>query len=127
MTNRLQKIYAGTMNFNEINFRILGASVENAVRRTRCYQSTNSGENSPNLDYDSNNNYYPSNDDSNYYPPNNDNNYYPSESGNNYLPPNQNNDFDNYPSNGNNNYRPPSYSNSYYPLTANHLYLNYYG
>ena len=36
MTNRLQKIYANTMNFNEVNFRIVRASVRDLIKGTVC-------------------------------------------------------------------------------------------
>lgn len=36
MTNRLQKIYAGTQNFKEINFRVLRAPVKELIRNTVC-------------------------------------------------------------------------------------------
>ena len=36
LTNRYQKIATGTMNFNEVNFRILSASVKELIFGTRC-------------------------------------------------------------------------------------------
>lgn len=36
MTNRYQKLATGTVNFNEINFRVLKANVANAIQGTKC-------------------------------------------------------------------------------------------
>lgn len=35
-TNRFQKLALGTMNFSEINFRILTQSVQKLIRGTKC-------------------------------------------------------------------------------------------
>lgn len=39
MSNRLQKIYAGTMNFDEINFRILGGDIYKTLEEANCIDS----------------------------------------------------------------------------------------
>ncbi|XP_014229901.1 major royal jelly protein 1-like [Trichogramma pretiosum] len=41
MSNRLQKIYAGTQNFNEVNFQVSRISVKHAIQGTMCDSNNN--------------------------------------------------------------------------------------
>lgn len=45
LSNRMQKIVNNDFNFNDINFRILGANVKNLIKNTRCANSKNQNNN----------------------------------------------------------------------------------
>ncbi|XP_043784699.1 major royal jelly protein 5-like [Apis laboriosa] len=44
LSNRMQKIVNNDFNFNKINFRILGANVNNLIKNTRCANSDNQND-----------------------------------------------------------------------------------
>ncbi|XP_043784588.1 major royal jelly protein 3-like [Apis laboriosa] len=48
LSNRMQKIINNDFNFNEVNFRILGANVNDLIRNTRCEKPTNQNANNQN-------------------------------------------------------------------------------
>lgn len=45
LSNRMQKIVNNDFNFDEVNFRILGANVNNLIKNTRCAKSNNQNNN----------------------------------------------------------------------------------
>ena len=58
LSNRMQKIINNDFNFNDVNFRILGANVDDLMRNTRCgrYHNQNAGnQNADNQNVDNQN------------------------------------------------------------------------
>lgn len=48
LSNRMQKIINNDFNFDEVNFRILGANVKKLIRNTHCANSNNQNDNTQN-------------------------------------------------------------------------------
>ncbi|XP_031773322.1 major royal jelly protein 3-like isoform X2 [Apis florea] len=56
LSNRMQKIINNNFNFDEVNFRILGANVNDLIRNTRCVNSNNQNANNQNANNQNANN-----------------------------------------------------------------------
>ncbi|XP_006616416.1 major royal jelly protein 2-like isoform X2 [Apis dorsata] len=73
LSNRMQKIVNNDFNFDDVNFRILGANVKELIRNTHCVNSNNQNNNNQNVNNQNTNNQNNKNQNTNNQKSNNQN------------------------------------------------------